>query len=116
MLNKWHAQVTAVFVAMAAMEAIAKFRETERSAVLGIGGPHYNQKFTKKALEDGIIFGHMIPKYAIQWIDADILTQCMERTLEKVAHAILDWKGIKSQDKPKTLKNLAEINLPHQKA
>src|SRR3989337_1721457 len=103
--------VAAEAVAKAATEAIAKFKKTERPAVLGIGGPHYNQKFTKTALEDEIIFGHMIPKHAIPWIDADILTQCTERTMEKVDYAILDWKGIKSKDKTKLLETLAKTNL-----
>ena len=57
----------------------------------------------------------MIPKYALPHVDAEILQQCVERTLEKVDHAILDWKGIKSQDKPKLLNALAELKLPHKK-
>ena len=57
----------------------------------------------------------MIPKYALPHVDAEILRQCIERTLEKVDHAILDWKGIKSQDKPKILKTLTELKLPFNK-
>jgi D-tyrosyl-tRNA(Tyr) deacylase len=57
----------------------------------------------------------MIPKYAITWVNADILTQCTERTLEKVDHAILDWKGIKSKDKTKLIEALAKNNLSYQK-
>jgi hypothetical protein len=44
-----------------------------------------------------------------------MLRQCTEKTLEKVEHAILDWKGIKSQDKPPLLAALLEIGLPYKK-
>jgi len=113
--QQWNDKLAAEAVANAAMNAIAKFQISEQTAVLGIGGPHYNAKFTQMALEDEALFGHMIPKYALPNVDAEILRQCVERTLEKVDHAILDWKGIKGEDKPKILDALMEINLPYQK-
>jgi len=67
------------------------------------------------ALEDELIFGHIIPKYAVQWMDAEILSQCVERTLEKVDSAILDWKGIRGKDKPKLLTALREIELQYRR-
>jgi D-tyrosyl-tRNA(Tyr) deacylase len=57
----------------------------------------------------------MIPKYAVHLVDAEMLRQCVERTLEKGDQAILDWKGIKGEDKPKILSALAEIDLPWRK-
>ena len=114
-LKQWNDLEAAKVVAHAAMEAIVKFDTSERSATLGIGGPHYNQRFTKMSLEEELAFGHMIPKYAIRLVDGEILRQCVERTLEKVDQAVLDWKGIKGEDKPKILDALAEINLQWQK-
>jgi D-tyrosyl-tRNA(Tyr) deacylase len=61
-------------------------------------------------------FGHMIPKYAVHLVDAEMLRQCVERTLEKVPLAILDWKGIKSEDKPNLLSALKTAGLPFKKA
>jgi D-aminoacyl-tRNA deacylase len=113
--KQWNDLKAAEVVAHAAMEAIVKFGASECTAVLGIGGPHYNQRFTKMALEDELIFGHIIPKYAVQWVDAEILSQCVERTLEKVDSAILDWKGIRGKDKPKLLTSLREIGLQYKK-
>jgi D-tyrosyl-tRNA(Tyr) deacylase len=67
------------------------------------------------ALDGEALFGHMIPKYAAQQVDAEILSHCMERTLEKVDYAILDWKGIKGIDKPKLLAALQEIGLQYKR-
>jgi D-aminoacyl-tRNA deacylase len=85
------------------------------SVALGIGGPHYNKKFTKLALGTQIAFGHIIPKYALPWVDAEIIKQCIERTVETVGSAVLDWKGIKSEHKPKIVKALEKLDLPSER-
>ena len=114
-LEQWSDLKAAEAVAHAAMSAIGKFEVTDNSAVLGIGGTHYNQRFTRMALDDEEVFGHLIPKYAVPLVDSAMLRQCVERTLETVECAVLDWKGIKSADKPKLLKMLEEVGIPYKK-
>jgi D-aminoacyl-tRNA deacylase len=112
---QWNDSTAAQAVGDAAMYAIANFSALAGSSVLGIGGTHYNQKFTRMALAGEAAFGHMIPKYAISNIDSAMLSQCVKKTLERVSLAVLDWKGITSQDKPKLLSVLQEIGLPFKK-
>ncbi len=112
---QWRDLKAAQAVGEAAMTTIADFTAQSGSAVLGIGGPHYNPKFTRIALADEATFGHMIPKYAIAEVDAAMISQCTEKTLEKVEMAVLDWKGIPSQDKLKLLVTLQETSLPYRK-
>jgi len=113
--KQWSDSKAAEVVAHAAMEAISKFNGYKGSAVLGIGGPHYNERFTRLALKDGVVFGHIIPKYAISCVDAEILSQCVEKTVEKVEYAVLDWKGIRGENKSRLLETLQEINLRFEK-
>ncbi|MCW4018293.1 MAG: hypothetical protein NWF00_06405 [Candidatus Bathyarchaeota archaeon] len=113
--KQWRDQTAAQAVAHAAMEAIANYENSQRTAALGIGGTHYNRKFTQMALEGDAVFGHMIPKYAVPSVDLQVLQQCIQRTHEQVASVVLDWKGIKSEDKPKLMANLAELGLPTRK-
>ena len=113
--KQWNDLNAAEAVAHATIKAISTFGKAEAKAVLGIGGPHYNSKFTRIALESETAFGHMIPKYAIPYTAAEILRQCVEKTLEKVEYAILDWKGIKGEHKAKLVEMLQEISLPIQK-
>jgi D-aminoacyl-tRNA deacylase len=112
---QWNDLKAAEVVAHAAMKAVSKFDVKSAKAVLGIGGPHYNAKFTRIALENSLAFGHIIPKYAIPIVDKQILKHCVERTLEKVDRAVLDWKGIKGENKQPLIELLNEIDLPFEK-
>lgn len=110
---QWKDEKAAEAVAHATMKAIEK--QEVYPAVLGVGGPHYNRKFTKIALSQNVAFGHIIPKHMVSRIDLDILRQCTEKTVEKVQKAVLDWKGIKGADKDALLTLLKEANLPVEK-
>jgi D-aminoacyl-tRNA deacylase len=111
--TQWKDMQAAEAVAHAAMTA-AKTRIIHPTAI-GIGGPHYNEKFTKIAFTTPTAFGHMIPKHVISQIDASMLKQCAVRTVEKVETAILDWKGIKGEDKQNLLKTIAQTGLRMEK-
>jgi D-aminoacyl-tRNA deacylase len=113
--KQWNDLKAAEAVAHAIMKTISKFGESQTRAVLGIGGPHYSEKFTRMALESGIAFGHIIPKYAVPYIDVEILRQCIEKTLEKVEFVVLDWKGIKGEHKSKLVGMLEEIGISFKK-
>jgi len=109
-MKQWEDQKAAEAVAHAAMAAASS--ESKYSTMLGIGGPHYPPKFTKMALDSSRAFGHIIPKYAVLWMDSKIIRHCVERTVEEVEAIILDWKGIKGEDKDKLISALNEIGLP----
>ena len=112
---QWNDAVAAEAVAHGTMGAVSRFDSFSAEAVLGVGGLHYNSKFTRIALEKEVAFGHMIPKHSITRIDSTILRQCINRTLEKVEYAVLDWKGIKGDDKPRVIQMLNEADLRIQK-
>jgi len=111
--EQWKDAKAAEAVAHSVMTAVSK--RSSYPTVLGIGGPHYNEKFTKIALNTQTAFGHIIPKYAIPRVDAEIIEQCVERTMETVESAILDWKGIKGADKAKLISALDKIGVPIEK-
>jgi len=113
--KQWIDTEAAKVIAHAVMETVKNFGKREAQTVIGIGGPHYNEKFTKIALESNIAFGHIIPKYAIPEVDKDILCQCVQKTLEKVELALLDWKGIRGEDKQRLAGALEGLGLKIQK-
>jgi len=107
--KQWLDKRAATVVAMAAVSAVKDERKVE--AVLGIGGPHYNMKFTNLALKGKYAFGHIIPNYMIPQVDLNMIRCCISRTLEKVEKAVLDWKGIKGSFKSNVLSYLSELDL-----
>jgi len=111
--EQWKDVKAAEAVAHSVMATVSK--RSSYPAALGIGGPHYNEKFTRIALSTPTAFGHIIPKYAIPKVDAEIIKQCVERTMETVESAILDWKGIKGTDKGKLISTLNKIGVPTEK-
>jgi len=110
---QWKDLKAAEAVARAAMFAVSK--QSKYKAVLGIGGPHYNDKFTRFALGSDYAFGHIIPKYAVGQVDYDMVKQCVECCMEKVEAVVLDWKGIKGADKEPLMRLLDKIGVPVQR-
>jgi len=113
-LTQWKDVTAAEAVAHAAMASIKKGSESSIVAI-GIGGPHYGEKFTRMALEDSFAFGHIMPKYLVSQVNAEIIRQCIDRTLEKVETIALDWKGIRGADKILLVGALKEIKVKIQK-
>jgi len=113
--EQWSDLRAAEAVARAAIETVQRFSIATAKAALGIGGTHYNARFTRMALENELAFGHMIPKYAVSRVDSAMLRQCMERTMEKVETVILDWKGIRGEDKLPLVNMLTEMGIRFEK-
>ena len=112
--EQWKDLKAAEAVAHAAIKAATK--GTKYPTVLGVGGPHYNQRFTKIALTTNRAFGHIISKYAAPTIESEVVRQCVQRTMEPVEAAVFDWKSMKSADRNKIISTLNELNVPIEKA
>jgi D-aminoacyl-tRNA deacylase len=113
--EQWSDLKAAEAVAHSAIYSLSTSSAPTSPIALGIGGTHYNQRFTVMALVGEFAFGHMIPKYATPLVDAEMISQCVQKTSEKVELAVLDWKGIKSEDKPNLLSALETVGLPFKK-
>src|SRR3989304_4162077 len=113
-LEQWKDVKAAEAVAQAAMAAIT--RNSRYAAVLGVGGPHYNERFTRIALTTPWAFGHIISKYAAPSVEADVVKQCVQRTVEKVEAAFFDWKSLKAMDRNRIITALKELNVSVQRA
>jgi len=113
-LMQWKDLRAAEAVADATMAAVLK--KSNYPAVLGVGGPHYNKRFTEIALSSSKAFGHIIPKYATPHVDSEMIKQCIERTREKVESAVFDWKGIRGADRERIANTLKELGVPVEKA
>jgi len=49
-------------------------------ALIGIGGGHYTPRFSDVALQREAVFGHMVPKYALEQLTPELLRSALERS------------------------------------
>ena len=61
---------------------------------IGLGGTHYPIKFNKLLLESEFGFAAVATKYNLESIDENMLKQMITKSIEKVTHIIVDWKGL----------------------
>ncbi len=112
--EQWKDLKAAEAVANAAIAAATK--DAKYPTVLGVGGPHYNERFTKIALTTKIAFGHIISKYAAPNVKSEVVKQCVHKTVEHVEAAVFDWKSMKSAVRNRIISALNELNVPTEKA
>lgn len=104
--NHWQNKQLGKILAETIIEAINTKIKTYKTAI-GIGGPHYAPNFTKIQLANDYAIGHIIPTYALEFLDKDMLNQLIEKTVPTPKTIILDYKGLKShkQEIKKLLEN-----------
>lgn len=68
--------------------------EPKRSRVaLCIGGTHYPEKFNRELIEGEFALGTVIPRHALDGLDAELFSHIMQRNSE-ATHALVDWWGL----------------------
>ena len=81
------------------------------TSTIAIGGPHYCPNFNKIQLNSKYAISHIIPEYIFP-LTKEIIKQAIEKTIEPVKTAIIDWKGCgKSKEREEIINILKELNL-----
>jgi len=69
-------------------------KEDKVESCLFIGGGHYNNYANKIMERTDLAVGHICPKYAVEFLDEEMITQALEKTLPKAKMVVLDWDGL----------------------
>lgn len=108
--SHWKNEFGAEAVAMAIMKVA--FSENRYKTAIGLGGTHYCPNFNRLIFDTDIATSHIVPKYFLDEID-HMIEKAVNRTMENVEMAILDWKGMNSKQKNKITNFLESINLKY---
>ncbi|RLE77674.1 MAG: hypothetical protein DRJ56_01800 [Thermoprotei archaeon] len=108
--SRWRDPEAGAFLAEAVCRALSGPLEG-REAGVGLGGPHYAPRFNKFVREHDLPIGHIVPLYVFDEIGEGAIRMAVERTLERVTCAVLDWKGLKRRHKEWLLPLLDEMGL-----
>lgn len=77
--------------------------------VIGFGGTHYCQQFTKKLFDEGFAFGHICPKYAAENLTEGVILQAIGKTIPKPEKVFIEWKGLSGEQR----KNIISVLENH---
>jgi len=100
---QWRDAAAAKAVGDAIMRAIAMERERQYTQIaFGIGGNHYAPDFTKIELQTDWAFAHILPAYAIDEADEEVMAQALEKSNAELI--VIDWKGLNAPQREKAVK------------
>lgn len=95
-IDEWKDPVNHEIVAL----AVIKFLENpnhECIPVTGVGGGHYPRKHTKMAFEKNYCYGHIMAKYALQYLSPEILEEMIVKSDPVPQRIIVEKKGTRRE-------------------
>jgi len=112
----WKNESGGLAVANAIMKVASS--KTVYKNYIGIGGPHYAQKFTDLVSnqDNDLSISHVVPKYMLDYFDKEMLIQTIKRSKEPLEAFLLDWKGMTSEQRDRVIKLLELKNYKYLKA
>ena len=89
--NEWTMRKPAMLLAATIYHTIQEWKRQEHGKVksdapaagtvgIGVGGGHYTPRFTKYLLQEGYEYGHIVPGYACELLDEEIIQKLLART------------------------------------
>lgn len=103
----------ACLVVAEVIDALVSEDIPEKPSAIGFGGTHYAPNFSE--VTGNVALGHIAPKYALEYVDQPMVEQMIDRTTPKPEFAVLDWKGMKSEEKRRITSILENIGIRWQK-
>ena len=97
--KQWKDEKAAEFIADCILNSLNL--KQEAPVAIGLGGNHYASVFTK--YEGEFAFGHILPKYAQNYLNFDMLKQMIEKTMHALGFILVDKKGISKQSQVRQL-------------
>jgi D-aminoacyl-tRNA deacylase len=80
---------------------------------IGFGGPHYARSFSKiyTSNDKSVFLSHIMPKYNAINSNKEQIRKMIEKTLEYVNTAIIDWKGLNSGEKKHIIDLIEDLDI-----
>jgi D-aminoacyl-tRNA deacylase len=91
-LNEWQNEQYGAVLAEAIVSLVSS-NPPKKKVAFGIGGTHYTPNFKKLIVREDYAFGHICPKYQLEYLSFAMVEQALEKTTPKVEEVVFDWKG-----------------------
>jgi len=104
--KEWTDPVLGEIVATAVMAAAARVKETDPVAA-GFGGTHYSAKHTRICMEGDYAIGHLVSSHSFDGgVTQLVIDDVFNKTTGSCNTAIVDWKGLHSNDRRRLISSL----------
>lgn len=104
--KEWTDPVLGEIAANAVMAAVAKADERPPTAV-GFGGTHYSAKHTRICMDGDYAIGHLVSSHSFDGgVSEQVIGDTFKKTTGSCNTAIVDWKGLHSNDRRKLISSL----------
>jgi len=99
-------------IAEAIVEGCRSFSSKNAKAALGFGGNHYLAGFENLPFA----LSHVASKYVLDFVDAAMVKQAVEKTAEPVEKAFVDWTGCSKEQREMLVASFEKTGLSWEKA
>jgi len=104
--KEWTDPVLGEIAANAVMSALARAEESLPTAV-GFGGTHYSAKHTRICTEGDYAIGHLVSSHSFDaGVSERVIADTFNKTTGSCNTAIVDWKGLHSNDRRRLIASL----------
>jgi len=109
--GEWSDRALGLIAANAIMGA-AKTTSGGGINAVGFGGPHYSPKHTRLNINGDYAIGHLVAKYAFdRGVSEDMVRETFHKTVGGCSTAVIDWKGIKGEDRRNLVERLQKWDV-----
>ena len=81
--SAWRDRRAQEAMAMAVIEALEK-GPVSCKPVVGLGGTHYPEKYTRLMIESDLCYGHILAKYVLKQLNARVLEQAILKSVDRI--------------------------------
>jgi D-aminoacyl-tRNA deacylase len=108
--QQWLDMNAALTICKTAVDVLKQEIPLCKRVAIAIGGTHYPSKLSALLLDSDLGLGAIASKHSLENIDEEMIGQMCNRSIEKITHAIVDMKSLKS-NKTKILNLIEEAGL-----
>jgi D-aminoacyl-tRNA deacylase len=94
--REWRDPAAARLVSRVLMETLSSSPDSG-TAGIGLGGPHYSEKFLRILVASDHALGAVASKHVLGSLDDEMLHQMVSKSVQKVEAGFVDWKGLGAQ-------------------
>ncbi|MEM3795037.1 MAG: D-aminoacyl-tRNA deacylase [Thermoprotei archaeon] len=109
--SDWTNPTYALYVMGSLKRALGEYDTHEDRVACCFGGPHYASVFTEHALTGGYCLGHIISKHHLEAGDTWLVEAAVRRSEPQPTYALIDWDGLRSEQRKTVMEGVKELGL-----